>query len=150
MYACNISSCDIVWFDCRDLEECQKFVMEQRRLKTTTQAHIINTESGSKSIAHLAIAYWKCLTNQYLQLLLRRQSDWRQKPILSFLVCGAYDWQWKWSSGTSNSFHLAAKHYSEAIEKYTAAIEANPKVAVYYSNRSACYIKTEAYGYAIA
>ncbi|GAB5591058.1 Palmitoyl-protein thioesterase 1 [Umbelopsis nana] len=45
---------------------------------------------------------------------------------------------------------FSAKHYSEAIEKYTAAIEANPKVAVYYSNRSACYIKTEAYGYAIA
>ncbi|CAM0139642.1 Palmitoyl-protein thioesterase 1 [Umbelopsis sp. WA50703] len=45
---------------------------------------------------------------------------------------------------------FAAKHYTEAIEKYTAAIEANPKVAVYYSNRSACYIKTEAYGYAIA
>lgn len=45
---------------------------------------------------------------------------------------------------------LAAKQYAEAIEKYTAAIEANPKVAVYYSNRSACYIKTEAYGYAIA
>ncbi|CAG8527579.1 2888_t:CDS:10 [Paraglomus occultum] len=43
-----------------------------------------------------------------------------------------------------------AKKFESAIEKYTLAIELNPNVAVYYANRSFAYIKTEAYGFAVA
>ena len=34
---------------------------------------------------------------------------------------------------------MASKKYSEAIEKYTEAIQLNPKNPVYYSNRAAAY-----------
>ncbi|OZJ04722.1 hypothetical protein BZG36_01783 [Bifiguratus adelaidae] len=44
----------------------------------------------------------------------------------------------------------AAKSYQEAIDKYAEAIQVNPQVPSYYTNRSICYIKTEAFGYAIA
>ncbi|KAG9288589.1 hypothetical protein G9A89_008461 [Geosiphon pyriformis] len=43
-----------------------------------------------------------------------------------------------------------AKKYEAAIEKYTEAIKFNPKMAAYYANRSLAYMKTEAYGYAVA
>ncbi|KAI8049223.1 Metallo-dependent phosphatase-like protein [Syncephalis plumigaleata] len=43
-----------------------------------------------------------------------------------------------------------AKKYAEAIEKYSKAIELDPTVPAYYSNRAFAYIKTEAFGYAIA
>ncbi|KAI7898859.1 Metallo-dependent phosphatase-like protein [Cokeromyces recurvatus] len=42
------------------------------------------------------------------------------------------------------------KHFTAAIEKYTEAIELNPQVASYYTNRAFCHIKLESYGYAIA
>ncbi|KAI9498777.1 Metallo-dependent phosphatase-like protein [Zychaea mexicana] len=45
---------------------------------------------------------------------------------------------------------FAEKHFPEAIEKYTAAIELNPTVAAYYTNRAFCHLKLEAYGYAIS
>lgn len=39
--------------------------------------------------------------------------------------------------------------YDDALSLYTKAIELNPRVPVYYGNRSFCYIKTEYYGYAL-
>ncbi|KAI9322621.1 Metallo-dependent phosphatase-like protein [Dichotomocladium elegans] len=45
---------------------------------------------------------------------------------------------------------FSQKKYAEAVDKYTAAIEVNPNVATYYTNRAFCHIKLEAYGYAIA
>jgi serine/threonine-protein phosphatase 5 len=41
------------------------------------------------------------------------------------------------------------KHFNAAIEKYSEAIEINPNVASYYTNRAFCHIKLESYGYAI-
>lgn len=43
-----------------------------------------------------------------------------------------------------------ASNYKLAIEKYTLAIEANPKVAAYYANRAFAHIRMESFGYAIA
>ncbi|KAJ1897590.1 Palmitoyl-protein thioesterase 1 [Kickxella alabastrina] len=40
----------------------------------------------------------------------------------------------------------AHKHYHEAIEKYTQAIQVNPSVAAFYTNRAQCHLSTEAYG----
>lgn len=40
--------------------------------------------------------------------------------------------------------------YDTAIDLYTKAIEVNPNVAVYYSNRSFAYLKTECFGYALS
>ncbi|KAL2915985.1 Palmitoyl-protein thioesterase 1 [Polyrhizophydium stewartii] len=45
---------------------------------------------------------------------------------------------------------FAAKHFEEAIEKYTLAISYNPKIAAYYANRAFAYIKQELYAAAIA
>ena len=45
--------------------------------------------------------------------------------------------------------HLTGKHFDDAIEYYTKAIELNP-VAVYFGNRSFAHLKTESYGYALA
>ncbi|KAI9022292.1 Serine/threonine-protein phosphatase-like protein 5 [Phycomyces nitens] len=45
---------------------------------------------------------------------------------------------------------FAAKHYKEAIEKYSAAIDLNPNVAAYFSNRAFCHLKLESYGYVIS
>lgn len=42
------------------------------------------------------------------------------------------------------------KHFEQAIEYYTKAIEVNPSVAVYYGNRSIAHLKMESYGYALA
>ncbi|CDS09702.1 hypothetical protein LRAMOSA02379 [Lichtheimia ramosa] len=42
------------------------------------------------------------------------------------------------------------KRFNEAIEKYTAAIELNPTVAAYFTNRAFCHVKLENYGYAIS
>lgn len=39
--------------------------------------------------------------------------------------------------------------YNKAIELYTAAIDVNPNVAVYYGNRSISNLKIECYGYAL-
>jgi len=47
-------------------------------------------------------------------------------------------------------FYKIEKRYPAAIEKYTEAIEVNPKVASYYTNRAFCHLKLESYGYAIA
>lgn len=43
----------------------------------------------------------------------------------------------------------AEKHYEQAIDLYTNAVELDPTVAVYYGNRSIAYLKTESYGYAL-
>lgn len=40
--------------------------------------------------------------------------------------------------------------FNKAIELYSAAIDLNPNVAVYYGNRSISYLKTECYGYALS
>ncbi|KAI8974647.1 Metallo-dependent phosphatase-like protein [Pilobolus umbonatus] len=42
------------------------------------------------------------------------------------------------------------KRFPEAIEKYTSAIDLNPNVPSYYTNRAFCHLKLESYGYAIA
>ncbi|KAG2233053.1 hypothetical protein INT48_009853 [Thamnidium elegans] len=42
------------------------------------------------------------------------------------------------------------KKFPAAIEKYTEAIQVNPNVASYYTNRAFCHLKLESYGYAIA
>uniref|UniRef100_A0A8C5BN50 Serine/threonine-protein phosphatase n=1 Tax=Gadus morhua TaxID=8049 RepID=A0A8C5BN50_GADMO len=42
------------------------------------------------------------------------------------------------------------KDYENAIKYYSEAVEANPTNAVYYSNRSLAYLRTECYGYALA
>ena len=44
---------------------------------------------------------------------------------------------------------FAAKHFSAAIDRYTAAIELDPSNPIYYSNRAFCHIRLEAYGSAI-
>ena len=45
---------------------------------------------------------------------------------------------------------LSAKHYMEAIEWYSYAIEKDPTVAVYYGNRSFAHLKMESYGFALS
>ncbi|KAJ2686157.1 Serine/threonine-protein phosphatase 5, partial [Coemansia sp. RSA 1285] len=44
----------------------------------------------------------------------------------------------------------AKKLYHEAIDKYTAAIEVDPTVPAFYTNRAQCHIFTEGYGAAKA
>jgi len=39
--------------------------------------------------------------------------------------------------------------YDVALALYTAAIELQPRVSVYYGNRSMAYLKEELYGYAL-
>lgn len=45
---------------------------------------------------------------------------------------------------------FASKDWTAAIEHYTAAINLDPTKPVYFSNRAQAYIKTEAFGYAVA
>eukprot|EP00640_Fibrocapsa_japonica_P001000 CAMPEP_0113941658 /NCGR_PEP_ID=MMETSP1339-20121228/7534_1 /TAXON_ID=94617 /ORGANISM="Fibrocapsa japonica" /LENGTH=504 /DNA_ID=CAMNT_0000945865 /DNA_START=67 /DNA_END=1581 /DNA_ORIENTATION=+ /assembly_acc=CAM_ASM_000762 len=45
---------------------------------------------------------------------------------------------------------LAENHFTQAVEKYTEAIAADPFNAVFFSNRAQAYIKQELYGLAIA
>ncbi|KPP62546.1 hypothetical protein Z043_119264 [Scleropages formosus] len=45
---------------------------------------------------------------------------------------------------------LAEKDYDNAIKYYSEALELNPDNAIYYSNRSLAYLRTECYGYALA
>ena len=47
-------------------------------------------------------------------------------------------------------YYLTEKHFEQAIEYYTKAIEVNPSIAVYYGNRSIAHLKMESYGYALA
>ncbi|XP_047246719.1 serine/threonine-protein phosphatase 5 isoform X2 [Girardinichthys multiradiatus] len=42
------------------------------------------------------------------------------------------------------------KDYENAIKYYTEALELNPSNAIYFSNRSLAYLRTECYGYALA
>ncbi|KAK6296287.1 hypothetical protein J4Q44_G00340000 [Coregonus suidteri] len=42
------------------------------------------------------------------------------------------------------------KDYDNAIKYYTEALELNPASAIYFSNRSLAYLRTECYGYALA
>lgn len=44
---------------------------------------------------------------------------------------------------------VSEQNYNAAIDLYTKAIEKNPNVPVYYSNRSFAYLKTECFGYAL-
>lgn len=48
------------------------------------------------------------------------------------------------------SLCFSAKDYDNAIKYYTEALELNPSNAIYYSNRSLAYLRTECYGYALA
>lgn len=45
---------------------------------------------------------------------------------------------------------FSEKDYDNAIKYYTEALELNPQNAIYYSNRSLAYLRTECYGYALA
>ncbi|KAJ2896545.1 Palmitoyl-protein thioesterase 1, partial [Coemansia aciculifera] len=45
----------------------------------------------------------------------------------------------------ANAFY-ANKQYHEAIDKYTQAIEADPTVPAFYTNRAQCHLFTEGYG----
>ena len=45
---------------------------------------------------------------------------------------------------------LSDKDYDNAIKYYSEALELNPGNAVYFSNRSLAYLRTECYGYALA
>lgn len=47
-------------------------------------------------------------------------------------------------------YFITGKHFQEAIDHYTKAIELNPTVAVYYGNRSFAHMKMESYGFALA
>ena len=40
--------------------------------------------------------------------------------------------------------------YADAVSKYDAAIELNPEVPAYYTNRAFCHLKMENHGLAIA
>lgn len=44
---------------------------------------------------------------------------------------------------------IAEQDYDSAIKYYSQAIEANPKSAVYFGNRSFAYLKLEWFGYAL-
>ncbi|XP_023213371.1 serine/threonine-protein phosphatase 5-like [Centruroides sculpturatus] len=46
--------------------------------------------------------------------------------------------------------HFKKKEFDAAIDLYSKAININPNVAVYYGNRSAAYLKTECFGYALS
>ena len=46
-------------------------------------------------------------------------------------------------------YYFTEKHFAEAIDCYTKAIEINPSVAVYYGNRSFAHMKLENYGFAL-
>uniref|UniRef100_A0A8B9HP98 protein-serine/threonine phosphatase n=1 Tax=Astyanax mexicanus TaxID=7994 RepID=A0A8B9HP98_ASTMX len=46
--------------------------------------------------------------------------------------------------------YFKEKDYENAIKYYTEALELNPSNAIYYSNRSLAYLRTECYGYALA
>ncbi|KAG9348364.1 hypothetical protein JZ751_002099 [Albula glossodonta] len=46
--------------------------------------------------------------------------------------------------------YFKEKDYEKAIKYYTDALELNPENAIYYSNRSLAYLRTECYGYALA
>eukprot|EP00911_Craspedida_sp_UC1_P002061 UC1_evm1s1591 len=45
--------------------------------------------------------------------------------------------------------HFMAKRWQSAVEAYTQAIECNPSVPAYYTNRAFAHIKAEAFGAAI-
>uniref|UniRef100_A0A8C1PG04 Serine/threonine-protein phosphatase n=1 Tax=Cyprinus carpio TaxID=7962 RepID=A0A8C1PG04_CYPCA len=45
--------------------------------------------------------------------------------------------------------HFPLKTFINAIKYYTEALELNPSNAIYYSNRSLAYLRTECYGYAL-
>lgn len=45
---------------------------------------------------------------------------------------------------------FSGKDYDNAIKYYSEALELNPSNAIYYSNRSLAYLRTECYGYALA
>lgn len=45
---------------------------------------------------------------------------------------------------------FSEKDYENAVKYYTEALELNASNAIYYSNRSLAYLRTECYGYALA
>ncbi|KAJ3354112.1 Serine/threonine-protein phosphatase 5 [Allomyces javanicus] len=45
---------------------------------------------------------------------------------------------------------FAEKHYEAAIKQYTEAIEADPTVPAFYTNRALAYIRTESFGLALS
>ena len=49
----------------------------------------------------------------------------------------------------NGNVYFKERRFEAAIVCYSSAIELNPLVASYYSNRAVCYIRTEAYGAAI-
>lgn len=51
---------------------------------------------------------------------------------------------------TNMNVCFSEKDYENAIKYYTEALELNPANAIYFSNRSLAYLRTECYGYALA
>lgn len=56
-------------------------------------------------------------------------------------------WSWKC---VNLCICFSEKDYENAIKYYSEALELNPCNAIYYSNRSLAYLRTECYGYALA
>jgi serine/threonine-protein phosphatase 5 len=46
--------------------------------------------------------------------------------------------------------HFKAGHFKDAIDCYNAAIDLDPEVPAFYTNRAFCHIRMENYGLAIA
>lgn len=47
-------------------------------------------------------------------------------------------------------FPVAGKHFTQAVDGYSKAIDLNPNNAIYYANRAFAHIKLENYGSAVA
>uniref|UniRef100_A0AAY4DWN1 Serine/threonine-protein phosphatase n=1 Tax=Denticeps clupeoides TaxID=299321 RepID=A0AAY4DWN1_9TELE len=54
------------------------------------------------------------------------------------------------SECSERNAHFCKNDYENAIKYYTEALELNSSNAIYYSNRSLAYLRTECYGYALA
>lgn len=78
------------------------------------------------------VIFGGCLSNQHYVVSLERTKVNADRQILILRL------------------FLSEKDYENAIKYYTEALELNSSNAIYYSNRSLAYLRTECYGYALA
>lgn len=78
------------------------------------------------------VIFGGCLSNQHYVVSLKRTKVNADRQILILWL------------------FLSEKDYENAIKYYSEALELNPSNAIYYSNRSLAYLRTECYGYALA